>query len=128
MKNNTVETFKELHRLDGDCNECGGTGEGNDNPNSDRGETYPCYMCNGTGTWSVYRQKDVDKFLTLLTQHHQDELREVYREILELTYEKDDMNEQVPNSLKNYGQAMGEMHQAIKALAQTRRIDISDKK
>lgn len=78
--------------------------------------------------WPVVDSDDVKKIITTLTQLHQDELREVYREILELTYEKDDMNEQVPSSLKNYGQAMGEMHQEIKALAQTRRIDISDKK
>ncbi len=79
MTHNTregIEAWKDINCLEGECAECGGTGEGADNPCSDHGETYPCYVCNGTGSWSVYRKKDVDKFLHQELQKAREDERE----------------------------------------------------
>lgn len=83
MTNNTregIEAWKDINCLEGECAECGGTGEGADNPCSDHGETYPCYVCNGTGSWSVYRKKDVDKFLHQELQKARESERERMRQ------------------------------------------------
>jgi hypothetical protein len=49
---------------------------------------------------------------------HKEAMGEMVREILELTYEKDETYEDRPSHMKTYGEAMGEMHQSIKAIAQ----------
>lgn len=54
----------ELNLIECECGECAGTGEGNDNPNSDHGETYPCYACRGTGRFKGYRKSTVTDVLT----------------------------------------------------------------
>lgn len=53
-----------LEYIEGECVECGGTGEGSDNPCSDNGETYPCYLCKGVGRFEGYRKKTVDTALS----------------------------------------------------------------
>jgi hypothetical protein len=53
---------------------------------------------------------------------HKEAMGEMVREILELTYEKDETYEDRPSHMKTYGEAMGEMHQSIKAIARSRGV------